>query len=158
MLPVELEGSVYVTVHLPFNAMQLLGLKMPPASPSFHDIMPMMREEGLEMSVTDAVTANAFPDADVSEFDVTVVAVASTVLDADVLLLLVNTRLLSASAGVIMKLPKNNAQNRVPCMICVIFPSSKCLLKSNMLLILRVLISNFDTVSLSLMIHWNTHI
>lgn len=149
MLPIELEGNVYVTVHLPLVAMQLLGLKMPPAPPSLHDIMPIIEDEGLEMSVTDAVTSNAFPEVDVSGFDVTLVAVESGVLYADVLLLLVNARLLSASAGVIIKLPKSNVQNRAPCRIHVVFLLSKCLLKSNMLLILDTLISNFDTVDLS---------
>ena len=86
--------------HLSFSNMQLSGLKIPPAPPSLHDMMPIMEEDGFEMSVTVAVNTIVFPEVNVAGFGVTVVAVESGAFCIDVLLLLVNTNeSLSAIAG-----------------------------------------------------------
>ena len=72
-----LVGGVYVRVHLLFESRHTFGLKIPPAPLSLHDIMPIMEEDGFEVSVTDAVTIIELPGVNVVELDVTEVVVAS---------------------------------------------------------------------------------
>ena len=53
---------------------------MPPAPPSLHDMTPIMDEDGLVVSVMDAVNVTVFPDVKFAGFGVTLVIVVSSVL------------------------------------------------------------------------------
>lgn len=56
----------------------MFGVKTPPAPPSLHDIMPIMDPDGLEVSVTDALTVILVPDAKELGFTFTEVVVLSS--------------------------------------------------------------------------------
>ncbi len=60
--------------------MHTFGLKMPPAPLSLHDTMPIMDEDGFEVSATDAVKILVLPEASAAGFAVTLVTVVSSVL------------------------------------------------------------------------------
>lgn len=75
---------MYVTAHLLFDRIQLFGLKIPPAPPSPHEIIPIMDEDGFAASETVAVNATLPPEEYVAGFGVSVVTVPSSV-DVDML-------------------------------------------------------------------------
>lgn len=75
----SLVGGVYVMEHLLLVNMQLLGVKIPPAPPSLHDIIPIILADGLEESVTEAVKTIVFPSANVAGLGVIAVIVLSSV-------------------------------------------------------------------------------
>ena len=78
VIPLDaLVDGVYVRAHLLFESKHKFGLKIPPAPLSLHDMIPIMEEDGFEVSVTDVVTIIELPGVKVVEFDVTVVVVAS---------------------------------------------------------------------------------
>lgn len=74
----EAVGGVYVKAHWLFASIHTFGLKIPPAPLSLHDMIPIVEEDGFEVSATVAVTVIAVPGVNVSEFGVTVVVVASS--------------------------------------------------------------------------------
>ena len=75
MLVGRLDGGVYVNAHwLPDNA-HVLELKIPPAPLSLQDIVPIIDEEGFELSTTEAVRVFALPEVSVVGLAVTVVVV-----------------------------------------------------------------------------------
>jgi hypothetical protein len=73
-------GGVYVKAHWLFVSIHTFGLKIPPAPLSLHDIIPIIEEDGFEVSATVAVTVSALPAVKVAGFGVTVVVVASSAL------------------------------------------------------------------------------
>ena len=78
----KVDGGVYVSAHWLFDNMHTFGLKIPPALLSLHDMMPIMEEDGFEVSATDAVKVFVLPEVSVAGFAATlVVVVSSFVLD-----------------------------------------------------------------------------
>lgn len=75
MLLGKVDGGVYVSAHWLFDNMHTFGLKMPPAPLSLHDMMPIMDEDGFEVSAMDAVKVFVPPEVNVAGFAVTVVVV-----------------------------------------------------------------------------------
>lgn len=80
MLLDEVVGGVYVKAHWLFERVHTFGLKIPPAPLSLHDTIPIIEEDGFEVSATVAVTVIAVPGVNVVGFGVTVVVVESSVL------------------------------------------------------------------------------
>ena len=83
MLLGGLDGGVYVNAHWLFDNMHTFGLKIPPAPLSLHAMMPIMEEDGFEVSATDTVRVFVFPEVNVAGFAVTLVVVASSCTLAD---------------------------------------------------------------------------
>ncbi len=95
-------------VQLPDDNAHDAGLNVPPAPLSFNNIAPVGVVGEDEVSVTVIANVTGAPGLVAEELGENSTAVESGVLEIDVLLLLVNTRLLSAIAGSGAKLPKND--------------------------------------------------
>ena len=84
MLLGKVVGGVYVSAHWLFDNMHTFGLKIPPAPLSLHDIIPIMEEDGFEVSATDTVKVFVLPEVSVAGFAFTLVVVASSCALADI--------------------------------------------------------------------------
>jgi hypothetical protein len=103
---------VYDVVQLPDDNVQEEGLNVPPPLLSFHDIVPTGVLGELDVSVTVAVNVTDDPEFITDELGEMLTVVGSGVLETDVLLLLVNIKLLlSAITGRMITLPKNDEHN-----------------------------------------------
>ncbi len=92
--------SVYDVVQLPDDNVQEEGLNVPPPLLSFHEIVPTGALGELDVSVTVAVNVMDEPEFTTDELGEILTVVGSGVLETDVLLLLVNIKLLlSAITG-----------------------------------------------------------